>query len=314
MKKSKLQKKSSHSKILTKNKSHQIEKNIFIAFILNLGFSIYEFIGGTITGSVSIISDAVHDIGDALSIGLAFLLEKKSRQKPNNRYTYGYVRYSLIGSLITTFILIFGSIFVIYQATIRLFHPTEIHYDGMIILAVIGVIVNYGAAHLTSHGDSLNQKSVNLHMLEDVLGWIAVLIGAIVMRFTDWSFIDPILSIFVALFILKEALVNGRNAISVFLEKTPSNIDLSTVQQAIIEIPGVEDIHHLHVWSIDGYHNYATLHLVAKQDSTTIKTAIRQTLKKFHIEHVTIETETPGTICQDQTCPNLSPIKHHHAH
>ena len=314
MKKSKLSKNSSNSKKSTKNNSRQVEKNIFIAFILNLGFSIYEFIGGTITGSVSIVSDAIHDIGDAFSIGLAFLLEIKSHQDPNDRYTYGYARYSLIGSLLTTFILIFGSTFVISQAITLLFQPTEIHYNVMIVLAIIGVIVNYGAARLTSHGNSLNQKSVNLHMLEDVLGWVVVLVGAIIMRFTNWSFIDPILSICVALFILKEALTNGHKALNVFLEKTPPNLNISTLQQVITKLPGIKSIHHLHVWSIDGYHHYATLHVVTDQNNAKVKAAIRQTLQKFHIEHVTIETEAPETICHHQTCSNLSPIEHHHAH
>ncbi|MBR2499832.1 MAG: cation transporter, partial [Clostridia bacterium] len=141
------------------------EKNILIAFILNLLFSVFEFVGGIITGSVAIISDAVHDTGDALSIGISYFLEKKSKKQPDKVYTYGYQRFSVMGSLITTVILLFGSIAVIYNAIVRLFNPVEINYSGMIVFAIIGVLVNFIAAYFTKEGDSLNQKAVNLHMI-----------------------------------------------------------------------------------------------------------------------------------------------------
>ena len=147
------------------------ERNILIAFILNFAFSIFEFIGGAITGSVAIVSDAVHDIGDAMSIGASYFLEKKSKKQPDETYTYGYARYSVMGGVITTFVLIFGSVAVIYNAILRIVNPVEINYDGMIVFAVVGVVVNLAAAYFTREGDSINQKAVNLHMLEDVLGW-----------------------------------------------------------------------------------------------------------------------------------------------
>ena len=147
------------------------ERNILIAFILNLGFSIFELFGGIFTNSVAIISDSVHDMGDAISIGLSYFLEKKSKKDPDNNYTYGYIRYSVLGGLITTLILMVGSILVIYGAITRIIHPVDINYSGMIIFAIFGVIINFMAAYFTSRGDSINQRSVNLHMLEDVLGW-----------------------------------------------------------------------------------------------------------------------------------------------
>jgi cobalt-zinc-cadmium efflux system protein len=147
------------------------EKNILLAFLLNLAFSLFEFLGGIFTGSVAILSDAVHDIGDAVSIGVSFFLERKAKRLPDATYTYGYARYSVLGGIITTLILLIGSLAVIYNAVNRLFHPTEIHYNGMILFAIVGVLVNFFAALLTREGNSLNQKAVNLHMLEDVLGW-----------------------------------------------------------------------------------------------------------------------------------------------
>ena len=177
------------------------ERNILIAFILNLAFSIFEFVGGIITGSVAIMSDAVHDIGDAASIGVSYFLEKKGE------------KYSLIGAFITTLTLLLGSIVTICNAISRLMDPAKIHYDGMIVFAIVGVGVNLCAAFVTREGDSLNQKAVNLHMLEDVLGWIVVLVGAIVMRFTDFVLLDPIMSIGVSAFILINAI---RNLIEIF--------------------------------------------------------------------------------------------------
>ncbi len=276
---------------MAKIKSSQVERNILIAFLLNLGFSIYEFVGGTMTHSVAIVSDAVHDMGDALSIGISYVLERKSHKQPDPQHTYGYLRYSLMGGLITTAILIFGSAFVIYNAIHRIIEPVEINYDGMILLAIVGVVVNSLAAYFTHKGDSLNQKSVNLHMLEDVLGWVVVLIGAIVMRWTNFSLIDPILSILVALFILKEAISNCREILDVFLEKTPHGISLEKLESSLKKLSNIQDIHHLHVWSMDGYHNYATLHVVCNGNEEKIKHRVREMLAKQNIEHVTIELE-----------------------
>ena len=291
------------------------EKNILIAFILNLFFSIFEFIGGTITNSVAIISDSIHDIGDSLSIGISYFLEKKSKKKPDNKYTYGYVRYSVIGSIITTTILIVGSILVIYNAIKRLINPVDINYNGMIIFAIIGTLVNFLAAYFTKDGHSLNQKSVNLHMLEDVLGWLVVLIGAIIMRFTDIKIIDPILSILVALFIFINAIKNLKTIIDIFLEKTPSNINIEHLKEHLLKIKGVEDIHHIHIWSIDGYNNYATLHVVTKSDSKKIKHLIKEELSEHGIIHTTVELEEPGEHCEEEHCnPELKHHEHHHHH
>ena len=294
------------------------EKNILIAFILNLSFSIFEFIGGTITNSVSIISDSIHDIGDAMSIGLSYFLERKSKQKPDNKYTYGYIRYSVIGSLITTLILLLGSIFVIYNAVNRIINPVEINYNGMIIFAIIGVIVNFLAAYFTKNGDSLNQKLVNLHMLEDVLGWIVVLLGAIIMRFTDIRLIDPILSILVALFIFKNAITNFKSIIDLFLEKTPSNIEINELKEHILKIKGVKDVHHIHIWSIDGYNNYATMHIVEDGKNNKVKELVKEELKEHGISHTTIELESIDEVCHEQNCivehKHVEEHHHHHHH
>ena len=294
------------------------EKNILVAFLLNLLFSIFEFVGGIFTGSVAIISDSIHDVGDSLSIGLSFFLEKKSKKQPDNKYTYGYVRYSVIGSVITMGILLSGSILVIYNAVRRIISPVSINYNGMIIFALFGVVVNFLAAYFTKEGHSLNQKAVNLHMLEDVLGWIVVLIGAIVMRFTNVVIIDPILSILVALFICVSSIKGFKEIINLFLEKTPNNIEIEEIKAHLLKIEKVIDVHHIHVWSIDGFRNYATMHVVSSEFSKEIKEKIREELKEHGINHVTIELESEDESCEEiecnVSCDNIGHCHHHHHH
>ena len=290
------------------------EKNILIAFLLNISFSIFEFFGGLFTNSVAILSDAVHDMGDAASIGISYFMEKKSKKHADNKYTYGYIRYSVLGGVITTTILLVGSILVIFSATKRLFNPVEVNYSGMIIFAIFGVILNSLAAFATKEGDSINQKAVNLHMLEDVLGWIVVLIGAIIMNFTDIRILDSIMSIGISIFILINALKNLKQVLDLFLEKTPEDIDIEEVRKHLLDIKDVDDIHHIHVWSIDGYNNYATMHIVTKsKDPSKVKKDIREELKEHNICHVILETEEEA--CDDQECHvEFNETTHHHHH
>ena len=292
------------------------EKNILIAFVLNLAFSIFEFFGGVFTGSVAIVSDAVHDIADAASIGIAWFLEKKSKKQPDDHYTYGYARYSVLGSLITTLILLLGSGMVIYHAAGRIITPREINYNGMILFAVVGVCVNFGAAFLTRDGDSLNQKAVNLHMLEDVLGWLVVLVGAVVMKFTDLALLDPILSIGVAVFILINGLRNLKQIIDLFLEKTPKGIRLEEIRQHIAGLEGVLNVHHIHIWSMDGQNHYATMHVVTNGEPHEIKERVRQELLEHGIGHVTLELEAEGEHCHGELCrvEFSAQTGHHHHH
>ncbi len=282
--------------------AYKTEKNILIAFLLNAGFSTFEFIGGIITGSIAITSDAVHDLGDALSIGIAYALERKSKKGPDAKHTYGYARYSLVGSIITTIILLVGSSFVIYEAIKRIIDPAEVNYDSMIIFAIFGLTVNSIASYVTRDGGSLNQKSVNLHMLEDVLGWTVVLIGSIVMKFTGIKVIDPILSLGVAIFILIEAAKNLCEIVKIFLEITPKDIDLNKIKIDIKRIKGVVDIHHIHVRSIDGKENHASLHVVAKKYDKKIKDAVKEVLKNHNISHSVIEVEQADEKCEEKTC------------
>ena len=291
------------------------EKNILIAFLLNLFFSVFELIGGIFTKSIAIISDAVHDFGDSISIGVSYFLEKKSKKKPDNKYTFGYTRYSVLGAIITNTILIIGSTLVIYNAIERIINPVAINHNGMIIFAIVGAVVNIIAAYATKEGDSLNQKAVNLHMLEDVLGWIVVLIGAIVIKFTNFTLIDPILSILVAIYILSNAIKSYKKIFNLFLEKTPEDIKIEELKEHILSIKGVEGIHHIHIWSMDGINNYATMHIVTDTKKLDeLKKAIKEELKEHGISHTTIETEDKDTECSEHECSIIESNHHGHHH
>lgn len=291
------------------------EKNILIAFILNISFSIFELIGGLFTNSISILSDAIHDFGDALSIGLSLILEKISKKNPDSNYTYGYARYSILGALITTTILTVGSIFVIISSIKRIISPEDINYNGMIIFAIFGVIINFLAAYFTKDGHSVNQKAVNLHMLEDVLGWVVVLIGSILMKFTDIRLIDSIMSIGVALFILINAFKNLKSILDLFLEKTPANIKVEELKNHLLKIKEIKDIHHIHVWSLDGNNNYSTMHIVTDtKDPVKLKKTVRNEMLEHNIIHTTIEIEGSDEKCLDKECHVDIKTSHHHHH
>ena len=287
-----------------------IERNILIAFLLNLGFSVFEFFGGIFTGSVAILSDAVHDLGDALGIGVSWFLERKSKRAADHTYTYGYARFSVLGSVFTCGILLLGSVGVIVSAIGRLMNPVPIHYDGMILFAVVGVAVNLTAAFVTREGESLNQKAVNLHMLEDVLTWVVVLIGAVVMRFTDLSVLDPLVSIAVAVYIFVHAIGHLRAAVDIFLEKVPDGYAVEDIKTRIEQMEGVTGAHHIHIRSIDGYTHAASLHVVSER--TDVVAAVTAALGEMGIPHVTVQVERE--VCPQTACGLVERHNHGHHH
>ena len=292
------------------------EKKILTAFILNLAFSVFETIGGIYTGSIAVISDAVHDMGDAFAIGLSYCFEKKSKKQPDEVYSYGYARFSVLGGFITSLLLVLSCVFVIINAVCRIIEPVKPNYNGMIVFALIGVAVNSVAAFFTRAGESLNRKAVNLHMLEDVLGWITVLVGAIIMRFTGIVIIDPVMSVAVALFILVNAVKNIKEVIDIFLEKTPEGIDIGKIREKLCEIETVSDAHHIHIRRMNVNTLYATMHIVVSSDIQATKEAVKEKLREYGIVHSTLEIETEGEHCSELQCKTGFATKspHHHCH
>lgn len=293
----------------THNHDHSKDvKNIKVAFFLNLSFTIVEIIGGFWTNSVAILSDAVHDFGDSLSLGLAWYFQKLAKKGRTQSYSYGYKRFSLIGAIINSIVLIVGSIFILSEAIPRIFTPQETYAEGMFFLAIFGVIVNGAAVFRLRKGSSINEKVVSLHLLEDVLGWAAVLLGSVVMYFFDLPIIDPILSVGIACFVLINVFRNIRQTLRVILQGTPADVDMEDVTRKIRVLDHVENIHDLHVWSMDGSYNVLTIHVVLKnalpmKELAKMKVAIRSLLQKEHIQHATIEFETMDEQCSfEKSC------------
>ena len=282
--------------------SHSSEK-IGWAFFLNFGFTIIEFIGGWLTNSTAIMADAVHDLGDTLSIGSAWLLNKLGTKSATKEFTYGYRRLSLLGALINGIVLIVGSAWILYEAVPRLSNPEMPETEGMIVLAILGVLVNGFAAYKLQGGKSLNEKVLNWHLLEDVLGWVAVLIVAIVMQFKDWPVLDPVLSIGFTLFILFNVIRNLISTVKLFFQASPDNDLLQNVTDKLLELDAVNDLHHLHIWSLDGEHHVATVHIVSQFESKAqyleLKESVSNALQEFELSHTTIEIELTSEECRD---------------
>ncbi|MGO2924455.1 cation diffusion facilitator family transporter [Lactococcus laudensis] len=267
-------------------------KRITIVFILNIVFAILEFIFGAMFGSVAILSDAVHDSGDAIAVGFAWFFEKVSRKKSNHSYTLGYRRFSLLGALITSVILLIGSTLVILEAIPRLLHPTPVQTTGMLWLAVIAVIANGYGAYLMTRGQSRNESILNLHMLEDVLGWIAVLILSIVMHFKPWYWLDPLLSLSISIFILTKAIPKFIGTLRILMEAAPETVNYAALVAELESAPEIDKTTELCIWSIDGEKHAAMLHMtITITDQALAKSAARTILEKHDVAYSAIEVD-----------------------
>jgi len=264
-----------------------------IAFLLNFSFAIIEFIFGLLFHSSAVLADAIHDTGDALAIGLSTLFEKISNRKEDRNYTLGYKRYSLLGALLTSVILLIGSTLVIVENVPKLFAPERVNYDGMLILGIVAIVVNTAASRVVSHGHSHNESILSLHFLEDILGWLAIILVSLILRFTDWYFLDPLLSLVIAGFILSKALPKFWENIQIFLDHVPSDVDLSQLYQEIAVLENVRAITQLNVWTTDGLEKYAMLHICLENPNLLAETqaVLRQKLLAYGIAKVTIQTD-----------------------
>ncbi|MCR9107115.1 MAG: cation diffusion facilitator family transporter [Gammaproteobacteria bacterium] len=279
-------------------------ERIGYAFFLNVTFTIIEFIGGYLTNSTAIMADAVHDLGDSLSIGSAWLLNRLGKKNADDEFTYGYRRLSLLGALLNGIVLLVGSIWVLTEALPRLANPVMPVAEGMLALAILGVSVNGYAAYKLSHGTTLNERVLNWHLLEDVLGWVAVLIVSIVLQFKHWPILDPVLSIGFTLFILFNVFRNLIATMKLFFQAVPDKELLDKIRQSLISIREVEEVHHLHLWSLDGENHVLTAHVVVAPSIDSeihkhLRAQIHQGLVEFNLNHTTIEIEFEDEECRD---------------
>jgi cobalt-zinc-cadmium efflux system protein len=277
--------------------------NIKVAFFLNISFAIFEIFGGLWINSMAILADALHDLGDSLSLGMAWYFEKLAKRGRDHKYSYGYKRFSLLGAVINSVILLVGSIIVLYVSIPRLLNPETVHAPGMIVFALVGVAVNGYAAFRLHKGHTLNERVAMFHLLEDVLGWVAVLVGGVIMYFFDLPIIDPLLSILITCFIVYNVVRNLRAGLKILLQGTPSHIKLSELEKKLQQLPDLLSVHDLHLWTLDGTNHILTLHAVVAAEiklteAEKIKQQIREAMADLHIHHVTIELEAYGQPCE----------------
>lgn len=289
----------SHTDVLPES-----SKRIAWAFFLNFGFSIIEFIGGILTNSTAIMADAVHDLGDSLSIGIAWLLDRLSKRPVSSTYSYGYKRFSLLGAMITGIVLTAGSIWVLLEAVPRLTEPEMPVAEGMFAMALFGIGVNGFAAYKLSDGKTLNERMLNWHLLEDVLGWVAVLVVSVVLMFLHWPILDPLLSIGFTLFILFNVIRTLWQTLRIFLQAVPDQALEIAIRNKLRASALFNKFHHLHIWSLDGEHHVLTVHIVLDQDldileTQPLKAQLAELLAEFSIAHSTVEFEFDNETCRD---------------
>ncbi len=288
--------------------THNKTGNIKFAFFLNLGFTILEIAGGLWTNSLAILSDAIHDFGDSFALGQAWFFEHYSKKKGNRTFTYGYRRFSLLGAFISTILLIVSSIFILTKAIPRLMVPEPVHVSGMILFAIIGVTVNSIAVFRLKKDQGFNARVVYLHLLEDVLGWVAVLITSLVLLFKEIYILDAVLSILITVYILFSVLKNLKKTADIFLQAVPGDIRIDEIEKTLRSIDRVNDAHHTHVWSMDGDHHVLTTHVVvdnhvSQKEVLEIKDKIRTVVDANHFSHSTIEIEYKNETCRiKNTC------------
>lgn len=275
---------------------------IGLAFGLNLVFALFELFGGLWINSMAVISDALHDFGDSMSLGFVWYFKRIARRQQDNRFTYGYQRYALLGAIVNMIVLIIGSLIVLSQAMPRLLHLVKPNSTGMLIFAIFGILVNGLVVYRMRGQRSLTEQAVTWHMMEDVLGWIAVLIVSLVLKFTNWYFLDPLLSIIIMVFILYKVIGNFRKTMAVFLQSAPENINNDEINRQLSKLEKVKSAHHTHIWSLDGEHNVLTTHIVVEADTTRaevqkIKNRIKTLTESYHCEHLTVEVEYEDEDC-----------------
>jgi cobalt-zinc-cadmium efflux system protein len=275
---------------------HHNEANIKVAFFLNLGFALAEIIGGLLTNSIAILADALHDFGDSLSLAFSWRMERLSNKKGDQRYSYGYKRFSLLSALISALVLVVGSIFVISESINRLSSPQHSNAQGMFIFALVGISLNGYAALRTSHGKNMNSKVISWHMLEDVFGWAAVLVVSIVLLIKDVPILDPLLSLGVTVLVLFNVIKNLRQTLTLFLQGVPESVNIAAIEEEIKTMAMVSGIHHTHVWSLDGEQHVLTTHVILcdsakKEQIRAIKSKIKELSERHGLAHTTVEFE-----------------------
>lgn len=284
--------------------SHQKTSSIIWALVLNASFCVVEIIAGLLSNSMAILSDAVHDLGDTIALASALFFEKFSLKSADDSFTFGYRRFSVLSAIINSIILVIGSLGILIFSVQRLFAPQEVSSQIMFWVAIGGIAVNGFAMHkLRPHSHSHNHSVLSLHLLEDVLGWVAILIGSIIIYFTQWYIVDPILSICVSVYIGFHSLQSIQSALRIFLQAVPKDLNSQEVQRQLEKVPNILSIHSFRVWTLDDENHIVSFHAVVESNLTSYDLIlVKQSLKKItshhHIQQTTIEFEFKIEICE----------------
>lgn len=281
------------------------EKNVGFAAALNIIFTVIELIGGFLTNSLALIADALHDFADSFALIIAWYAEKKAKKPATSKMTFGYRRLSLLSAMFTIVVLVTGSLFVLTQAIPRLISPEPVNAEGMVLIAVIGVTINGLGYFRLKKGMSQSEKVLSWHLLEDILGWVVLLTGSIIMKFWNKPVIDPIMTIGFTVFVLWGVSKNAKEVLNLLLEGVPEYIDIDKIKKSILSVEGVKMVHDLHVWSLEGETDLLTTHVVVEdkylQTPDKMRQAIKSKLEEHHIEHSTLELESEG-LCSGKEC------------
>lgn len=282
-------------------------KNIKTAFFLNLVFTVIEIIGGLYVNSMAVLSDAVHDLGDSLSLGFSWYFQKLSKKGRDKTFSYGYKRFSVLGAIINAIVLVAGSLLILVETVPRLWLPVQPDARGMLLLSILGIVINGAAVLKLKKGVSINEKVVSLHLLEDVLGWVAVLIGSIVMMFYDLPILDPLLSLLIAGFILYNVVKNLKASFKIILQANPQELDQQAIKSRVLTVPKVKSVHDLHLWTMDGNYHIMSIHIVLEKDiamgeQMEVKAQVREIIGQEEIDHVTIEVDCVEEPCELEDC------------
>ena len=266
---------------------------VWVAFFLNLSYAIVEFIAGGIFGSSAVLADSVHDLGDAIAIGISAFLETISNREEDSHYTLGYKRFSLLGAMVTAVILMTGSVLVILENIAKIFHPQPVNDEGILWLGILAITINVLASLVIRKGQTKNESILSLHFLEDTLGWVTVILMGIVLRFTDWYILDPLLSLVISFFILSKALPRFWRTLKIFLDAVPEGVDIQKIKTDLAELDHVASINQLNLWTMDGLEKNAIVHVCMKEmgNMEACKESIRIFLKDCGFQNITIEVD-----------------------
>ena len=288
---------------------------VWLAFFLNVTYAIVEFIAGGLFGSSAVLADSVHDLGDAIAIGISAFLETISNREEDNQYTLGYKRFSLLGALVTAIILMTGSVLVILENVTKILNPQPVNDEGILWLGIIAITINVLASLVVSKGKTKNESILSLHFLEDTLGWLAVILMAIVLRFTDWYILDPLLSLVISFFILSKALPRFWSTLKIFLDAVPEGLDIEQVKNGLERLDNVASLNQLNLWTMDGLEKNAIVHLCLEdwEQMTETKNQVRQLLEERGVQNITIEVDTSQSN-HAQHKRKVTALEQHHGH